>query len=133
MIQTTFSRYDLACLQKWGVSTVEDTRTREEAEQRLVVPEWLRRPMWRHFWADQDSPLGEAKDIDTPALPEDMRRRPAAETSWPAQRRDMSGADHSNGLIFLERGIDVGTTAIILLLLAALACGIYVFVNFGDL
>lgn len=129
MIQTTFSRYDLACLQQWGVSTVEDTRTQAEAEERFVVPEWLRRAMWRQFWADQDSQLEAAKDIDdTRGLPEHSRRQPGAETPPPLVRYDMSGADHSTGLIFLDRGMDVATKAIILLLLAALACGICVYV-----
>lgn len=55
MRQMEFNAYDIACMRKWGISAAEDTRTQRELDSRLVVPEWLRRAMWRQFWADQDA------------------------------------------------------------------------------
>ncbi len=46
---------DRACLRAWGISECADTRTRVEADARLVVPEWLRRCIWRRYWVEQDA------------------------------------------------------------------------------
>lgn len=52
---TSFNSYDRACLRRWHVSAEEDRRTTAETQERLVVPEWLRRSMWRSFWAYQET------------------------------------------------------------------------------
>ncbi len=54
MTQLGFTAYDFDCMLAWRISASEDSRTPAEVEMRFVVPQWLRRTMWRHFWAEQD-------------------------------------------------------------------------------
>lgn len=54
-MQWTLNDKDYAYLRAWGISLAEDTRTPAESDARLVLPEWLRRAVWRQFWAEQDS------------------------------------------------------------------------------
>ena len=45
---------DRAYLENFRISLAEDTRMRFEADARFSIPEWLRRTIWRHFWAQHE-------------------------------------------------------------------------------
>jgi hypothetical protein len=51
----TVTDYDRAYMRELRISTEPDLRTREQSEERVTIPEWIRRAQWRHFWEDQDA------------------------------------------------------------------------------
>lgn len=144
MVEVIFSDYDRACMRKWRVGAVEDMRSLAEAQERFIVPEWLRRSMWRQFWADEDA-LFRTTEQSTKSLrqsgpqsayaacPSSLPRRFAEPRGQAAHFRGDSPHECETVLIFREPLRDgvvsrVGGSAVLLVFLAVLASCVYLVV-----
>lgn len=54
MVELHLSTADSSFLRRIRISVADDLRTRSQTESRFAIPEWLRRTIWRQFWAAND-------------------------------------------------------------------------------
>jgi hypothetical protein len=132
---------DRACLRKWGISAAEDTRSPAATEERLVVPEWLRRALWRQFWADQDAlfrasermPSGTGLyEREGPESTSTLRSsRPGIRLAEQQRRAADSGEEERGSELTFREPLRAGIGSslegsVFLLLFAVLGCCLYV-------